>query len=200
MTHSHFDSKITEFVLGELEGKELNELRIHLEGCEECALNIESLKEVLNIYGTVPFDMPSDTYFASLVPQIRTKLEERNSIFSGFNFFFSPRWAGAVSVVIVAAVSTLLLLNIQNRAHEENNQIENIYYSGALHTEIITIAAISETFNSEDWDFLSEIIDDEIGEYRNLFDYDSEDYNSIDFLGDEEWEEFYEKFNNQQIL
>ncbi len=200
MTHNAFESKMTEYVLDELKGKELSDFRIHLKGCGECAADLESLKKVLNVYGTVPFDMPSETYFASLVPQIRAKLEERDSIFSRFDWFFSIRMAGTVSLVIVAAVSTFLLLNIQNTAQNGDNQGEFVYYSGDLQTETYTIAAISETFDAEDWEYLSVIIDDEIGEYRSLFEYEAEDFYSVDFLGNEEWEEFYENFNNQQIL
>lgn len=200
MTHNTFESKMTEYVLDELKGKELSDFQIHLEGCGECAADLESLKKVLNVYGTVPFEMPSDTYFASLVPQIRAKLEERDSIFSRFDWFFSIRTAGAVSVVIVAAVSIFLLLNIQNAAQNGDNQGEFVYYPGNLQTETYTVAAISETFDAEDWEFLSLIIDDEIGEYRRLFDHEAEDFYSVDFLGNEEWEEFYENFNNQQIL
>ena len=200
MTHLAIESKMTEYVLDELEGKELSDFQNHLEGCEECAADLESLKKVLNVYGTVPYDMPSETYFASLVPQIRAKLEERDTIFSRFNWFFSIRWAGAVSVVIVAVVSTFLLSNIQNTVQNEDDPGEIVYYSGALQTEIYTVAAISETFDSEDWNYLSGIIDDEMGEYRNIFDFESEDIYSVDFLGNEEWEEFYKNFNNQQIL
>ncbi|MCH6575514.1 MAG: hypothetical protein IH795_09975 [Bacteroidetes bacterium] len=108
--------------------------------------------------------------------------------------------AVTVSLVIVAAVSTFLLLNIQNTAQNGDNQGEFVYYSGDLQTETYTVAAISETFDAEDWELLSVIIDDEIGEYRSLFDYESEDFYSVDFLGNQEWEEFYENFNNQQIL
>ena len=200
MTHSTFELKMTEYVLDELKGNELSDFRLHLEGCEECSADLESLKKVLNVYGTVPFDMPSETYFASLVPQIRAKLEERDTIISRFDWIFSIRWAGAVSVVIVAAVSTFLLFNIQNTAQNEDIQGEFVYYSGDLQTESFTVAAISKTFDSEDWEYLSGIIDDEIGEYRSLFDYESEDFYSVDFLGNQEWEEFYENFNNQQIL
>jgi len=59
MTHSAIELKMTEYVLDELEGKELIDFRNHLEGCEECAAELESLKEVLNVYGTVPFDISS---------------------------------------------------------------------------------------------------------------------------------------------
>lgn len=200
MTHPAIESKMTEYVLDELKGKELSDFQNHLEGCEECSAELVSLEKVLNVYGTVPYDMPSKTYFASLVPQIRAKLEERDTIFSRFNWFFSIRWAGAVSVVIVAVVSTFLLSNIQNTVQNEDDPGEIVYYSGALQTEIYTVAAISETFDSEDWNYLSGIIDDEIGEYRNIFDFESEDFYSVEFLGNEEWEEFYKNFNNQQIL
>ena len=200
MTHPAFVSKLTEYILDEIEGKELSDFQNHLEGCEECSAELVSLEKVLNVYGTVPYDMPSETYFASLVPQIRAKLEERDTIFSRFNWFFSIRWVGAVSVVIVAVVSTFLLLNIQNTAQNEDDPGEIVYYSGALQTEIYTVAAISETFDSEDWDYLSGIIDEEMGEYRNIFEFESEDIYSVDYLGNEEWEEFYKNFNNQQIL
>jgi len=200
MTHPAFVSKMTEYILDEIEGKELRDFQNHLEGCEECSAELASLEKVLNVYGTVPYDMPSKTYFASLVPQIRAKLEERDTIFSRFNWLFSNRWAGAVSVVIVAVVSTFLLLNIQNTAQNEDDSGEIVYYSGALQTEIYTVTAISETFDSEDWDYLSGIIDEEMGEYRNIFEFESEDIYSVDYLGNEEWEEFYKNFNNQQIL
>jgi len=200
MTHPAFVSKMTEYILDEIEGKELSDFQNHLEGCEECSAELASLEKVLNVYGTVPFDMPSNVYFTSLVPQIRAKLEERDTIFSRFNWLFSIRWTGAVSVVIVAVVSTFLLLNIQNTVLNEDDQGVIVYYSGALQTEIYTVAAISETFDSEDWDYLSGIIDDEIGEYRNIFDIESEDFYSVEFLANEEWEEFYKNFKKQQIL
>ena len=200
MPHLNFESMMTEYVLGELTGEDLTDFRLHIDGCEECSINLASLKKVLKIYGSAPFDMPSEAYFASLVPQIRERLEERESIFSRFNFFFSTRWAGAVAVVFVAAVSTLIIFNLQNGVPDEAAQGEDIYYSGALQTEIYTVAAISETFDSEEWNILSGIIDEEIGEYRNLFNYESEEYYPVDLLSKEEWEEFYERFNNQQIL
>ena len=105
-----------------------------------------------------------------------------------------------VFLYVQSYFSTFLLLNIQNTAQNGDNQGEFVYYSGDLQTETYTVAAISETFDAEDWEYLSVIIDDEIGEYRSLFDYEAEDFYSLDFLGNQEWEEFYENFNNQQIL
>ena len=200
MQHSLYELKMTEFVIGELKGEELKEFQLHLDGCEECTISLASLKKVMSIYKAAPFDMPSEAYFASLVPQIREKLEKRDNLFSRYNIFFPARWAGAMAVVFIVAISTLLLFNLQNATQEEVTEVADIYYSGTIQIETYTIAAISATFESEDWDFLSEIIDDELGEYRYLFDYDSEDFYSVDILGNEEWEEFYEKFNNQQIL
>ena len=191
---------MTEYVLGELIGEELNEFRLHLDGCEECAISFASLKKVMNIYERAPFDMPSEAYFASLVPQIREKLEERDNIFSRFHIFFSTRWVGAAAAVFVVVISTLLLFNLQNAVHDDVTQEGDIYYSGTLQTETYTIAAISETFEQEDWDNLSGIIEEEIGEYSTIFNYDTEEYYPLNLLSNEEWGEFYEKFNNQQIL
>ena len=137
---------------------------------------------------------------------VKNEISSEEKFLEGFvrseNFFnkYKTIIIAAVVVVIVAVVSTFLLSNIQNTVQNEDDPGEIVYYSGALQTEIYTVAAISETFDSEDWNYLSGIIDDEIGEYRNIFDFESEDFYSVEFLGNEEWEEFYKNFNNQQIL
>ncbi len=56
-----------------------------------------------------------------------------------------------------------------------------------------------ETLDPEEWELMSEMIEEDIGEYADLFDYYESIY-SIENLSDEEWEEFYSNLYKQSIL
>ena len=196
--HSLYKSKFNDFVIGELSKNEQEEIFNHLKECTECSENIVSLKETLEIFSAPNFDMPQKSYFASLAPRVRERAErkERKSVLS---FLFDNRWVGAIASLLLIFSSAFLIYNLNLKESEIIVQDEPEYYYSSIQSEDYSVSGLSKTFSSDEWELLSAVIDEEIGEYLDIFQYDSDD-NQIDDLSENEWLEFYENFSKQNIL
>ena len=71
---------------------------------------------------------------------------------------------------------------------------EPAYYYSSFPSEEYTLSGLSATLGSDEWELLSAVIDDEIGEYIDIFQYDSDEDSQINRLSESEWHEFYENF------
>ena len=196
--HAYSASNLNEFVMGELSLDAQEEIKAHVKGCSECAESIVSIKDTLGVFSSPNFDMPPKNYFTSLAPRIREREEKREKRVS-FSFLFDYRWASAFVFALVVIGSTILLNN-QNRDESSSFvQDESDYYYGILPSENYTISNLSASINSDDWEILSGVIDEEFGDYMDIFQLDDE-YNQIDRLNESEWQHFYETFVEQEIL
>ncbi len=196
--HAYSESNLNEFVMGELSLDAQEEIRAHVKGCSECAESIVSIKETLGIFSSPNFDMPPKSYFASLAPRIREREEKRKKRVS-FSFLFNYRWASAFVLALVVIGSTILLNDLNREESSSSVQDEPDYYYGLLPSETYTVSSLSASINSDDWGILSGVIDEEFGDYMDIFQLDDE-YNQIDRLNESEWQHFYETFVKQEIL
>ena len=196
--HSLYKTKLNEFVMGELSKNEQEEIKAHLNECSECSESIDALKETLEIFSAPDFDMPPKSYFASLAPRVRARaeLKEKRSLLS---FLFDNRWVGALASLLLIVSSVLLLYNLNSEEGEIIVQDEPDYYYSSIQSENYTVSGLSATFSSDEWELLSAVIDEEIGEYLDIYQYDS-DENQIDNLSENEWHDFYENFSKENIL
>lgn len=197
--HRHYKSKLNDFVIGELSKGEHEEIKAHLSECSECSENIVLLKETLDIFSAPHFDMPESSYFSSLAPRVRERAELKKKKLT-LAFLFDNRWVGAFASLLLIISSAFLLYNLNSKESELIVQDEPDYYYSSFPSENYTLSGLSVTLSSDEWELLSGVIDDEIGEYIDIFQYDSDEASQIDRLSENEWHEFYENFSKQNIL
>ena len=197
--HALYKSKLNDFVMGELSKSEHEEIKDHLNECSQCSENIVSLKEALEIFSAPNFDMPQKSYFASLAPRVRERSEQKEKKLI-LSFLFDNRWVGALASLLLIVGSALFLYNLNSKEREIIVQTEPDYFHSSFQSENYTLSGLSATLSSDDWQLLSDVIDDEIGEYIDIFQYDSDKDSQINRLSENEWQEFYENFSNQNIL
>ena len=197
--HGLYKSKLNDFVMGDLSKNEHEEIKAHLNECSECSENIVSLKETLEIFSAPNFDMPRNSYFTSLAPRIREREEKREKKLT-LSFLFDNRWVGALAALVLIISSALLLYNFNSKESEIIVQGEPDYYYSSFQSENYTVNGLSETLSGDEWQLLSDVIYDEIGEYVDIFLYDSDKDGQINRLSENEWQEFYETFSKQNIL
>lgn len=196
--HSLYKTKLNDFVMGELSKNEQEEIKAHLNECSECSENINLLKETLEIFSAPNFDMPQKSYFASLAPRVRERAERKEKKVS-LSFLFDNRWVGAFASLLLIVSSVFFLYNLNSEESEIIVQDEPDYYYSSIQSENYTLSGLSATFSSDDWELLSAVIDEEIGEYLDIYQYDSDD-DQIENLSENEWHDFYENFSKENIL
>ena len=197
--HTLYKSKLSDFVMGELSKNEYEEIKVHLTKCSECSENIVSLKETLEIFSSPNFGMPQKSYFVSLAPRVRERSEQKEKKFI-LSFLFDYRWVGAFASLLLIVTSALILYNLNSEETEIIVQGEPDYYHSSFESENYTLSGLSATLSSDEWQLLSNVIDVEIGEYIDIFQYDFDKDSQINMLSENEWEEFYENFSSQNIL
>ena len=197
--HTLYKSKLYDFVMGKLSKNEHEEINAHLNKCAECTENIVSLNETLKIFSLPNFDMPQKSYFSTLAPRVRERAErkEKNALLL---FLFENRWIAALASLLMIVSSALLLYNLNSEESAIIVQDESEYYYSSFQSEIYTVTGLSATLSSDEWELLSAVIDDEIGDIVDIFQYDSNKDMQIDRLSENEWQEFYKNFSKQNIL
>ncbi len=143
--------------------------------------------------------MPQKSYFASLAPRVRERSEQKEKK-ALLSFLFGHRWVGALALLLLVVSSTLLLYNLNSEENAAFVQGEPDYYYSSFQSENYTVTGLSATLSGDEWQLLSGVIDDEIGEYVDIFQYDSDKDGQINKLSENEWQEFYENFSKQNIL
>ena len=197
--HTLYKSRFHDFLLGELPKNEHEEITAHLNKCPECTESLVSLKETLEIFSLPNFDMPHKSYFTSLAPRIREKAEQKEKK-ALLSFFFENRWVGALTLLLLIVSSALLLYNLNPENNGELVQDERDYYYSSFPSENYSATGLSATLSGDEWELLSGVIDNELGDFVDIFQYDSDKDSQIDRLSENEWQEFYENFSKQKIL
>lgn len=70
---------LPEYLQGKLDDAQRREVELHLRECVECSREVEELRATFRELEHQKFFAPSDAYFASLIPRIRLRLEQRTS-------------------------------------------------------------------------------------------------------------------------
>ena len=197
--HSFYKSILSDYVLGEIDDKLKEEVRSHLVGCAECSGELAKINNTFELYKEPYFDIPEAAYFSSLVPRIRGKSEPAPGVLSNLLSALTYRRTAAFSLVVVAVVPSILIYNLRFGSDGIEGEEALIYYSGSIKSDAYSLGGLMESLDSEEWALMSEMIEEEIGENADLFDY-YEGVNRIENLSDEEWEEFFTNLNKQSIL
>ena len=197
--HSYYRSILSDFALGEINDELKDDVRSHLVGCAECSGELEKINNAIEIYREPYFDIPESAYFSSLLTRIREKIEPAPGVLFKLLLGLTYRRIAALSLFVVAVVSSILIYNLRSGSDGIQGEEAFIYYSGSIKLEAYSLGGLMETLDSEEWTLMSEMIENDMGENADLFDY-YEGMNSIENLSDEEWEEFFTNFNKQSIL
>jgi len=197
--HSYYKSILSDWVFGEIDDKLKKEVRSHLDGCADCSGEVARINDTIELYKEPYFDIPGAAYFSSLIPRIREKAEPAPGVIFKLLSVFTYRRIAALSLIVVAVVSAILFYDLRTGTDEIVGEEAMIYYSGSIKSDAYSLGGMMETLDSEEWALMSEMIEEEIGEYADLFDY-YESVNRIENLSDEEWEDFFTKLNKQSIL
>jgi len=93
-------------------------IRQHLEACASCRVSFESLARVLNAMNDFEAPEPSTVYGSRVWHQIAPRLgESRQSWWSGFSWWFTPRLA-AISAMAALLVVAFLAGRVSQRPRE----------------------------------------------------------------------------------
>ena len=197
--HSYYRSILSDYALGEINDELNDDVRSHLDGCAECSGELEKISSTIELYRKPYFDIPEAAYFSSLVPRIREKIEPAPGVMIKLLLGLTYRRIATLSLFVVAVVSSVLIYNLRSGSDGIQGEESLIYYSGSIRSDAYSLGGLMETLDSEEWALMSEMIDDDLWEYADLFDY-YEGMSSIENLSDEEWEEFFTNLNKQLIL
>ena len=197
--HSYYRSILSDYALGEINDELKDDVRSHLDGCAECSGELEKINNTLELYRKPYFDIPGAAYFSSLLPRIREKSEPAPGVIFKLLLGLTYRRIAALSLFVVTVVSSILIYNLRSGSDGIEGEEALIYYSGSIKSDAYSLGGLMESLDSEEWELMSEMIEEEIGENADLFDY-YEGVNSIENLSDEEWEDFFTNLNKQSIL
>ena len=197
--HSYYRSILSDYALGEIDDELKDDVRSHLDGCAECSGELKKINDTLELYREPYFDIPEAAYFSSLIPRIREKSEPAPGVILKLLLGLTYRRIAALSLFVVTVVSSILIYNLRSGSDGIEGEEAMIYYSGSIKSDAYSLGGLMESLDSEEWALMSEMIEEEIGENADLFDY-YEGVNRIENLSDEEWEEFFTNLNKQSIL
>lgn len=107
MDHQRAQDLLSDYLDGELSAESASELEQHLEGCEECRLDLESLRETLSVLGGLKPVEPSQDF----LQQVTRKVRRRSKSAFDFNFGLDRKIPfEAVSMVLLGILLALYLL------------------------------------------------------------------------------------------
>jgi len=105
--HQRAQELLSDYLDGELSGESAAELEQHLEGCEECQVEVESLRETLSVLGGLKPVEPSPDF----LQQVNQKLRRRGKSAFDFSFGLDRKIPfEAVSMVLLGILLALYLL------------------------------------------------------------------------------------------
>jgi len=105
--HQSAQERLSDYLDGELSGESVTELEQHLEGCEECQAELESLRSTLSVLGGLKPVKPSEDF----LQQVNQKLRRRTKSAFDFSFGLDRKIPfEAVSMVLLGILLALYLL------------------------------------------------------------------------------------------
>ena len=107
MDHQRAQELLSDYLDGELSGEDLAALELHLESCDECQAELESLRDTLSVLGGLkPAEPPPD-----FLQQVNQKLRRRSKSAFDFSFGLDRKIPfEAVSMVLLGILLALYLL------------------------------------------------------------------------------------------
>ena len=108
MRTEHVDYLLPDYVSGRLEEPLREGLELHLRDCPHCREELEAVQEVFGYLQSSEASHPSDSYYSSILPRVRQRLEEKRE----GSFLSHPLFIRLVSPLAAAIVAIVLLLHV----------------------------------------------------------------------------------------
>lgn len=122
MRTEHVRYLLPDYSAGRLEKAEQTLVSEHLQTCDECRAELDEIRSILAQLNMSDVLKPSNSYFSSLVPRIRQRLEGKQS----FSWLGNPFTTKLVLPFSVAVLSILLLSNVEFIVEEPVNPLNNL--------------------------------------------------------------------------
>ena len=94
----------------------------HLQACDECRADLDEIRSTLVQLKASDVLKPSNSYFSSLVPRIRQRLEGKQS----FSWLGNPFTGKLILPFSVAILAIVLLSNVELTVEEPVNPLKNL--------------------------------------------------------------------------
>jgi hypothetical protein len=104
----HVDYLLPDFVNGRLEEALKQGVESHLRECPRCRDVAESLQNTFTVLQASQPDSPTPSYFASILPRVRQRLEEQETI----PFFSRPVFVRLLAPLAAGALAIVILLHL----------------------------------------------------------------------------------------
>ena len=134
----HVEYLLPDCVTGKLDESLRDGVASHLEECAQCKIELETVQRAFQVIGGSRLDAPSSAYFSGILPRVRERLEERESI----SLFAGPlvtRFALPLAVGVLALVLLLHVPAPTNKGEIAQNPLRPVL-SGLGSGELVEIA------------------------------------------------------------
>lgn len=108
MHTEHVDYLLPDYVGGRLEEPLREGLELHLRACPHCRAELETVQEVFRYLKSRRTSRPASSYYASILPRVRQRLEQKDAM----SFLSHPLFIRLVSPLAAAVVAIVLFLHI----------------------------------------------------------------------------------------
>lgn len=136
MRTEHVKYLLADYSTGKLSAAENALVSDHLQACELCRADLDAVRNTLEQMWAVEVAKPSGAYFASLVPRIRQRLEDKQP----YAWLGNPFITKVVLPFSVAVLAIVLLSNVELAVDEPVNPLENVV-AGVSPEDVIDIIA-----------------------------------------------------------
>lgn len=122
MRIEHAKYLLPDYSIGKLDQAEQTLVSEHLQACDVCRADLDEIRGILAQLKTSDVVKPSNSYFSSLVPRIRQRLEGKQSS----SWLGNPFTTKLVLPFSVAVLAIVLLTNVEFTVEEPANPLNNL--------------------------------------------------------------------------
>jgi hypothetical protein len=133
----HVEYLLPDYLNNRLEESLKPGVESHLEECESCRDSLEGLREGFEALRTQHIPHPSETYFSTILPRVRQRLEKKEAR----PFFAHPLVTRIAMPIAAGALALLLLLRLPLSTHNadaERNPLQPVL-QGIASDELVDI-------------------------------------------------------------
>lgn len=119
MRTEHIKYLLPDYVNGRLDEELREAVESHLRTCTQCREEMEALRDAFEYLRTHAPERPSASYFATILPRVRQRLERKET----GSFLSHPLFVRLVAPLAVAALAIVLLLHVPFFRTESEREI-----------------------------------------------------------------------------
>lgn len=113
MKCKHIQKMIVNYINGSLRPDESPVFQEHIDNCQPCRHQLESMKKVLEIVGDARVEYPPENIWNSFLPDLHKRIEKEAVLTFKRNqrqkLYFLPGWAASVATVVMIIFTSVLL-------------------------------------------------------------------------------------------